>query len=244
AAMPGPWLLLALALTLNLIGVPGGRAQPEAAQEAVTAAERADLDDLLRQAERLLFLRENILRLQGDQGEHSASQILQPDWLSKRQHPGKREEEEEEVGVEEEEEEEGGAVGPHKRQHPGRQEDEASWSVDATQHKRQHPGRRSPWLGYAVTKRQHPGRRLADPKAQRSWEEEEEEEERKEELMSEKRQHPGKRAVGGSCEPQGACGQAVLLLGLLDDLSRSQGAEEKQQNLGRLAAWVREPLEE
>ncbi|XP_008980449.2 thyrotropin releasing hormone isoform X2 [Callithrix jacchus] len=238
--MPGPWLLLALALTLNLIGVPGGRAQPEAAQqEAVTAAERPGLNDLLRQAERLLFLRENILRLQGDQ----ASQILQPDWLSKRQHPGKREEEEE-VGVEEEEEEEEGAVGPHKRQHPGRREDEASWSVDATQHKRQHPGRRSPWLGYAVTRRQHPGRRLADPKAQRSWEEEEEEEERKEELMPEKRQHPGKRAVGSSCEPQGACGQAVLLLGLLDDLSRSQGAEEKQQNLGRWAAWVREPLEE
>ncbi|XP_003926211.1 thyrotropin releasing hormone [Saimiri boliviensis] len=241
--MPGPWLLLALALTLNLTGVPGGRAQPEAAQqEAVTVAERLGLEDLLRQAERLLFLRENILRQQGDQGEHSASQILQPDWLSKRQHPGKREEEEE-VGVEEEKEE-GGAVGPHKRQHPGRREDEASWSVDATQHKRQHPGRRSHWLGYAVTRRQHPGRRLVDPKAQRSWEEGEEEEERKEELMPEKRQHPGKRAVGGSCEPQGACSQAVLLLGLLDDLSRSQGAEEKQHNLGRWAAWVREPPEE
>lgn len=72
AAMPGPWLLLALALTLNLTGVPGGRAQPEAAQqEAVTAAERPGLDDLLRQVERVLFLRENIQRLQGDQGEHS-----------------------------------------------------------------------------------------------------------------------------------------------------------------------------
>uniref|UniRef100_A0A2K5VYX3 Pro-thyrotropin-releasing hormone n=1 Tax=Macaca fascicularis TaxID=9541 RepID=A0A2K5VYX3_MACFA len=216
--MPGPWLLLALALTLNLTGVPGGRAQPEAAQqEAVTAAERPGLDDLLRQ------------------GEHSASQILQSDWLAKRQHPGKREEEEEE-GVEEEEEEEAGAVGPHKRQHPGRREDEASWSIDVTQHKRQHPGRRSPWLGYAVTKRQHPGRRLADPKAQRSWEEEEEEEEREEELMPEKRQHPGKRALGGPCGPQGACGQAGLLLGLLDDLSRNQGAEEKRQHPGRRAA--------
>ncbi|KAL4823584.1 hypothetical protein H8958_004797 [Nasalis larvatus] len=242
--MPGPWLLLALALTLNLTGVPGGRAQPEAAQqEAVTAAERPVLDDLLRQVERVLFLRENIQRLQGDQGEHSASQILQSDWLSKRQHPGKREEEEEE-GVEEEEEEEGGAVGPHKRQHPGRREDEASWSVDVTPHKRQHPGRRSAWLGYAVTKRQHPGRRLADPKAQRSWEEEEEEEEREEELMPEKRQHPGKRALGGLCGPQGACGQAGLLLGLLDDLSRNQGAEEKRQHPGRRAAWVREPLED
>ncbi|XP_003796271.1 thyrotropin releasing hormone [Otolemur garnettii] len=242
-AMPGPWLLLALALTLTLTGVPSGRAQlEEAQQEAVTAAEHPGLDNLLRQAERLLFLRENFRRLQGDQNEPSESQIIQPNWLSKRQHPGKREEEAEEGVEEEEEEEEGGAVGPHKRQHPGRRADEASWSADGSQHKRQHPGRRSPWPGYAVTKRQHPGRRLVDPKAQRNWEEEGLEGE--EELMPEKRQHPGKRGLGGPCGPQGACDQASLLLGLLDDLSRGQGAEEKRQHPGRRAAWVREPLED
>ncbi|XP_077607755.1 thyrotropin releasing hormone isoform X2 [Crocuta crocuta] len=237
--MPGPWLLLALAMTLTVAGIPGGQAQQEVAQqEAAMAGEHATLDNLLRQAERLLLLREDLLRLRGNQGDgESESQIIQPDWLAKRQHPGKREQEAEE-GVDEEE---GGAVGPHKRQHPGRREDVAAWS-DVTQQKRQHPGRRSSWLGYTFTKRQHPGRRLVDPKAQRSWEEEEKGEEG--ELMPEKRQHPGKRALGGPCEPQGACGQAGLLLGLLDDLSRGQGAEEKRQHPGRRATWAREPLEE
>ncbi|XP_077713859.1 thyrotropin releasing hormone [Canis aureus] len=240
--MPGPWLLLAMALTLTVAGIPGGSAQPEVAQqEAAMAAEHADLDDLLRQAERLLLLQEDLQRLRGNQGNpESESQTVQTNWLSKRQHPGKREGEAEE-GVEEEEEE-GLAVGPHKRQHPGRREDAAAWS-DGTQQKRQHPGRRSSWLEYAVTKRQHPGRRLVDPKAQMSWEAEEEEGEEGE-LMPEKRQHPGKRALGGPCGTGGACGQARLLLGLLDDLSRGQGAEEKRQHPGRRAAWAREPLEE
>ncbi|XP_053785233.2 thyrotropin releasing hormone [Desmodus rotundus] len=240
--MPAPWLLLAMALTLTLAGVPGGRTQAEVVQqEAAMAAEHPGLDDLLHQAERLLLLREDLQRLGGVQGNReSESQIFQPDWLSKRQHPGKREDAEEGV---EEEEEEGGAVGPQKRQHPGRREDAAMWSADVAQQKRQHPGRRSSWLGYTFTKRQHPGRRLVDPIAQRSWEEEEEEKEEGE-LMPEKRQHPGKRALGGSCGFQGACGQASLLLGLLDDLSRGQGPEEKRQHPGRRAAWTREPLEE
>ncbi|XP_022354351.1 thyrotropin releasing hormone [Enhydra lutris kenyoni] len=244
AAMPGAWLLLAMALTLTVAGFPGGSAQPEVAQqEAAMAAEHAGLDDLLHQAERLLLLREDVQRLRGNQGDpESESQIIQPDWLSKRQHPGKREGEAQE-GVEEEEEE-GGAVGPHKRQHPGRREDVAAWS-DVTQQKWQHPGGRPSWLGYTFTKRQHPGRRLVDSKAQRSWEAEEEEEEEEEgEPIPEKRQHPGKRALGGPCGPGEACGQASLLLGLLDDLSRGQRAEEKRQHPGRRAAWAREPLEE
>ncbi|XP_045390095.1 thyrotropin releasing hormone [Lemur catta] len=234
--MPGPWLLLTLALTLTLTGVPGGRAQPEAAPGEAT--ERRGLDDLLH----LLLLPENLQRLQGDPSQRPGSQMLEPNWLSKRQHPGKREEEEEEEEAEEgveEEEERGGAGGPQRRQHPGRREEEASPFVDGTRHKRQHPGRRSPWPGYAVTKRQHPGRRRVDPKAQRNWEEEEEEEE----LTPEKRQHPGKRSPGRTCGPQGACGPASVLLGLLGDLRRGQGTEQKRQHPGRRAAWVREPLE-
>ncbi|ELW46962.1 Prothyroliberin [Tupaia chinensis] len=232
--MSGSWLLLALAfaLTLTLTHIPGGRAQPEAAQqeEAMAGADRPGLDDLLRQAERLLFLREDLQRLQGNPGESPESPNLQPDWLSKRQHPGKREEEEEE-GAEEEEEEDRGAVAPHKRQHPGRREEGAP------------PDRR--WLESAVAKRQHPGRRLVDPKTHRSWEEEEETEEEEGDggLLPEKRQHPGKRAPGVPCGPQGACGQAGLLLGLLDDLSRAQGAEERRPRPGRRVAWAREPLE-
>lgn len=72
AAMPGPWLLLTLVLTLTLTGSPGGRAQPQAAQlEAEMAAEHPGLDDLLRQAERFLLFQDDIQRLRGDLGEPS-----------------------------------------------------------------------------------------------------------------------------------------------------------------------------
>ncbi|XP_027983580.2 thyrotropin releasing hormone [Eptesicus fuscus] len=233
--MPGPWLLLATALTLTLTGVPGGRAQPEEdPQDAGFAAQYPALMDPLRLLQQLRVERGN---------RESESQNFQYDGLSKRQHPGRREEEAEE-GVEEEEEE-GGAVGPHKRQHPGLWENAATRPVDVAPQKRQHPGRRSFWLGHTFTKRQHPGRRLVDPKAKRSWGEEEEEgEEGERELMLEKRQHPGKRFLGGRCGPQGDCGQASLLLGLLDDLSRGQKSEEKRQHPGRRATWARKPLEE
>lgn len=77
ATMPGPWLLLAtaLALTLTLTGVPGGRAQPEAdQQEAAMAAEHPALGDLLRQAGRLLLLQEDLQRLHGDQGSRASGE--------------------------------------------------------------------------------------------------------------------------------------------------------------------------
>ncbi|CAK6435585.1 unnamed protein product [Pipistrellus nathusii] len=244
--MPGPWLLLAMALTLTLTltGVPGGQAQPEEHQQKDGMVTqylylRNLLDTLLQQEDprELLGLPEN-------QNPESESQDVESNELSKRQHPGKREEEAEEGA--EGEEEEGEALGPHQRQRPGPWESAAKWPGDVSPQKRQHPGRRSSfWLGYAFTKRQHPGRRLVDPKAQRSWGEAEEgKEEEKRELMPEKRQHPGKRASGGPCGLQGDCGQASLLLGLLDDLSRGQRSEEKRQHPGRRAAWAGEPLEE
>lgn len=59
--------------------------------------------------------------------------------------------------------------------------------------------------------------------------------------MPEKRQHPGKRALGHPCGPQGICGQTGLLQ-LLGDLSRSQETLAKQSP--QLEAWDREPLEE
>lgn len=73
--MPGPWLLLALALTLTLTGVPSGGAQPESVQqEAAEGPEHPGLDELLHQAERLLLLREDLQRLRGDQGEFSGEE--------------------------------------------------------------------------------------------------------------------------------------------------------------------------
>lgn len=55
---------------MTVAGIPGGRAQPEVAQqEAAMAPEHAGLDDLLRQAERLLLLGKDLQQLRGNQGE-------------------------------------------------------------------------------------------------------------------------------------------------------------------------------
>nr|XP_012604017.1 thyrotropin releasing hormone [Microcebus murinus]XP_012604018.1 thyrotropin releasing hormone [Microcebus murinus] len=227
--MSRPWLLVAAAVALTLTltgGVPGGRAAEQRHQ---------DLDNLLVEAQSLLLLGDSLDRLQGDlqrleghQSEPSTEfQGLHPTGLSKRQHPGKREPDSEEGEVEEEEEEGGAGGGPHKRQHPGRREDEASWAEAG--------GR---------DRRQHPGRRLADPEAQRNREVEDEEEE-EEGLTPQKRQHPGKRRLGGPCGPLGGCGAANLLLGLLEDSSRARGSEQrKRQHPGRRAASVWRPLVE
>lgn len=73
--MPGPWLLLAMALTLLLTDVPGGRAQPEVdPQEAAAAAEHPALDPLLRRAERLLLLQQDLERLRGDLGSRESGE--------------------------------------------------------------------------------------------------------------------------------------------------------------------------
>ncbi|CAO2605965.1 Pro-thyrotropin-releasing hormone [Lemmus lemmus] len=158
-------------------------------------------------------------------------------WITKRQHPGKREEEEEIEAEERGDIGEGETWSPYKRQHPGRRANQDSWFLDAPQVKRQHPGRRSfPWMESDLTKRQHPGRRFIDPKLQRSWEQKEEGEGVP---MPEKRQHPGKRALDHPCGPQGTCGQTGLLQ-LLGELSRGQETLEKQSP--QLEDWVREPL--
>ncbi|CAH7170131.1 thyrotropin releasing hormone [Phodopus roborovskii] len=247
--MPGPWLLLSLALMVTLTGIPESCALLEAAQEegAVTPG----LGNVQMRPERR-FLRKDLQRVRGDLGAALDS------WITKRQHPGKREEEEE-IEAEERGNLGGGAWSPHKRQHPGRranpdkyswvEAEESNWvpptrspgifleSWYLDQVKRQHPGRRSfPWMESDVTKRQHPGRRFIDPKFQRSWEEKEEGEGVP---MSEKRQHPGKRVLGQPCGPQGICGQTDLLQ-FLGDLSRGQETLEKQSP--QLEAWDREPL--
>lgn len=255
--MPRPWLLLALALIFTLTGIPESCALPEAAQEegAVTP-DLPGLENVQVRPERR-FLWKDLQRVRGDLGAALDS------WITKRQHPGKREEEEKDIEAEERGDlGEGGAWRLHKRQHPGRRANQDkyswadeedsdwmppswlpdffldSWFSDVPQVKRQHPGRRSfPWMESDVTKRQHPGRRFIDPELRRSWEEKEGEGV----LMPEKRQHPGKRALGHPCGPQGTCGQTGLLQ-LLGDLSRGQETLVKQSP--QLEAWDKEPLEE
>uniref|UniRef100_A0A8D2J172 Thyrotropin releasing hormone n=1 Tax=Varanus komodoensis TaxID=61221 RepID=A0A8D2J172_VARKO len=159
-----------------------------------------------------------------------ASQL---DWMSKRQHPGKR-----------------SLNDLEKRQHPGKREEDNEFDHDLELQKRQHPGRRSLQLAYLneLSKRQHPGKRyLAYSKRQhpgkRSWDDEVEEGE----LILERRQHPGKRNLASEsldykvpCDPQDSleCSKSRLLLELLDNVSKG-GIDEKQQQPGR-----RSPLDE
>lgn len=74
AKMPGPWFLLAMALTLTLTSVPGGRAQLDVVQQDVDLSEQQGLEDLLRQAERLLLLREDLQRLREDQDDSASGE--------------------------------------------------------------------------------------------------------------------------------------------------------------------------
>lgn len=164
------------------------------------------------------------------------------EWISKRQHPGKRLLEEVE-----------------KRQHPGKREERFEGLP-----KRQHPGRRSPlgdqqlenWepsvgLVTDVSKRQHPGKRgLAYAKRQhpgkRDWDQEEDMDLGDFQEVD-KRQHPGKRfqeseenfdyvAPCDGAEPLN-CNKGNLLLELLDNVNR---LEEKRQHPGRRSPWEAE----
>uniref|UniRef100_A0A8C5MG74 Thyrotropin releasing hormone n=1 Tax=Leptobrachium leishanense TaxID=445787 RepID=A0A8C5MG74_9ANUR len=165
------------------------------------------------------------------------------EWISKRQHPGKRLLDEME-----------------KRQHPGKRE-EGDWYLDLP--KRQHPGRRSSLadqypqdspssaLGLLtdVSKRQHPGKRIPSytkrqHPGKRGYEEEE-----VIELVDphevEKRQHPGKRYLETDdadyvppCDGPDPfnCSKGGFLLDLLDNVNRAR-VEEKRQHPGRRALW-------
>lgn len=109
----------------------------------------------------------------------------QPDWVTKRQHPGKRFDD----GLDKRQhpgrrEEDGGEqyLDLHRRQHPGKRDDETHSFLELQ--KRQHPGKRStsthlhedPVLVFAgLSKRQHPGKRYL--------------------MLHSKRQHPGRRLV-------------------------------------------------
>lgn len=141
----------------------------------------------------------------------------QPEWVTKRQHPGKRFNEDVEKRQhpgrrEEEEEEDEQFLDVQRRQHPGKREDEMRAFVTGLQ-KRQHPGKRAAAGGHLsdsplsllseLSKRQHPGKRyLLHSKRQhpgkRYFEDEEGDSDRNagadEDLSEfEKRQHPGKR---------------------------------------------------
>ncbi|KAF7249721.1 Pro-thyrotropin-releasing hormone [Varanus komodoensis] len=205
--------------------------------------EESHLGDIIQRAESIIL--RSIFKKVEDEDEDSNKELgaSQLDWMSKRQHPGKR-----------------SLNDLEKRQHPGKREEDNEFDHDLELQKRQHPGRRSLWEQYLdipssqlaylneLSKRQHPGKRyLAYSKRQhpgkRSWDDEVEEGE----LILERRQHPGKRNLASEsldykvpCDPQDSleCSKSRLLLELLDNVSKG-GIDEKQQQPGR-----RSPLDE
>ncbi|CAB1329297.1 unnamed protein product [Coregonus sp. 'balchen'] len=212
-------------------------------------------DIILQRAESLLL--SSILKMIEDEDGVNEALSSPPEWLVKRQHPGKRYQEELEKRQhpgkrEEAEDEDYGEV--QKRQHPGKREDEIDSFVELQ--KRQHPGKRSMLEQITensaflseLSKRQHPGKRylMMYSKRQHPGKRDVDDESDAGDLQElEKRQHPGKRYWDNMSPDLGAnnpcdvldpgCRKANLLLELLDNVNKSR-AEEKRQHPGKRSA--------
>ncbi|XP_053325881.1 thyrotropin releasing hormone [Spea bombifrons] len=237
--MTSAWWLLLLGATLSQM--VGTQEQPLPDDEELQAEDNVDLSNMLQRAQRIL-IRSMLQRMEEEEQNDKESEPPALEWISKRQHPGKRLLDEME-----------------KRQHPGKRE-EGDWYLDLP--KRQHPGRRSPMgdqyldssnsaleLLNDISKRQHPGKRnpshiKRQHPGKRGWDEEEDTE--LSDLRDvEKRQHPGKRYMESEsldymppCEGSDPfnCSKGSLLLELLDNVNRGR-MEEKRQHPGRRAVW-------
>ncbi|XP_034028619.1 pro-thyrotropin-releasing hormone [Thalassophryne amazonica] len=143
--------------------------------------DRRTIDDIILQRAESLLLRSIIRKMQEEDGINEGFST-QSEWVTKRQHPGKRYGEDfdkrQHPGRREEGEDK--QLDVERRQHPGKREDEMHTFVEFQ--KRQHPGKRSRVGNLSenpitflseVTKRQHPGKRYL--------------------ILHSKRQHPGKR---------------------------------------------------
>ncbi|XP_056240891.1 pro-thyrotropin-releasing hormone [Seriola aureovittata] len=172
--MKSTCLLILASLVLCNLTVCGGQGIP-----AEDETDLRTIDDIILQRAESLLLR-SILKKMQDEDEGFSSQ---PEWVSKRQHPGKRYGEDLEKRQHpgrREEDEDDQYFDVQKRQHPGKREDEMHTFMELQ--KRQHPGKRST-MGHMsdnpvillseLSKRQHPGKRYL--------------------VLHSKRQHPGKR---------------------------------------------------
>ncbi|XP_076597292.1 pro-thyrotropin-releasing hormone [Chaetodon auriga] len=161
--MKSTCLLILASLVVCNLAVCGGQGIP-----AEDETDRGTIDDIILQRAESLLLQSILKKLQDEDGRSEGSST-QTEWVTKRQHPGKRYSEDLE-----------------KRQHPGRRE-EADDEKYFDFQKRQHPGKRDGEMHsfMELQKRQHPGKRTAMGHVSES----------PVMLMSElsKRQHPGKR---------------------------------------------------
>ncbi|NXJ07323.1 TRH protein, partial [Odontophorus gujanensis] len=250
--------VLLLCLTLSGVCLNGKQSPPEASENM-----RNSLDDILQRSGSHM-LQSVLKKVEKKEEMNKELNVPLPQWLYRRQHPGKRH-----VSVLE------------KRQHPGKRdvEEETSYGdIQKIQHlgktedyidnypelkKRQHPGRRSLWdqstdipssqLTYLneLSKTQHPGRRYLMYKhrhpSKRGW---------NDELNLsgqnwEKHQHSRKRHrdsdsldYAGPCDLQQSaiCNKGSLLLDLAENFIKER-AEEKWQHPGRRSAWANETEE-
>ncbi|XP_058499311.1 pro-thyrotropin-releasing hormone isoform X1 [Solea solea] len=173
-------LLILASLVLCNLALCGGQGLP-----ADDDTDRRTIDDILLQRAESVLLR-SILRKMQDEDDRDEGFSSQPEWVTKRQHPGKRYSDSlekrqhpgrRELDLEDEDEQ---YLDVQRRQHPGKREDEMHSFTEIQ--KRQHPGKRSmaarvsgePLIVVSeLSKRQHPGKRFL--------------------VLQTKRQHPGKR---------------------------------------------------
>ncbi|XP_051280232.1 pro-thyrotropin-releasing hormone isoform X2 [Dicentrarchus labrax] len=207
--MKSTCLIFLASLVVCNLTVSGGQGIP-----AEDERDRMTIDDIILQRAEGLLLRSILKKMQDEDGRNGSSS--QTEWVTKRQHPGKRYmedlEKRQHPGRREEDEDEQ-YLDVQRRQHPGKREDEMHSFMELQ--KRQHPGKRTtmghisdnpvmlmselskrqhPGKRYLVlqSKRQHPGKRHPeDEDGDGDWEADEDGDEDLPEL--EKRQHPGKR---------------------------------------------------
>uniref|UniRef100_A0A8C9LBD0 Pro-thyrotropin-releasing hormone n=1 Tax=Pavo cristatus TaxID=9049 RepID=A0A8C9LBD0_PAVCR len=186
--------------------------------------------------------------------------VPRPQWLSKRQHPGKRylsDLEKKQHPGKRDVEEKASFRDTQKRLHLGKTEVEGYLANYLELKKRQHPGRRSLWdqstdisssqLTYLneLSKRQHPGRRYLMYKHQhpskRGWNDEldlSDQNRKKHQHFGKRDRDPDSPDYAGPCDLQQSaiCNKGSLLLDLAEKFSKER-VEEKRQHPGRRSAW-------
>ncbi|XP_009570432.1 PREDICTED: thyrotropin releasing hormone [Fulmarus glacialis] len=246
--------LLLLCLTLCGVCLNGGQPLPEGSENMG----RSPLDDILQRSESLI-LQSVLKKAEKEEEMNKESNAPLPEWLSKRQHPGKKylsDLEKRQHPGRRDVEEDASYEDIQKRQHPGKREIEDDLYGYLELKKQQHPGRSSLSDQYAdipraqltyvndLSKRQHPGRRYLMYKRQhpskRGWNDEVD----LNDQYGEKRQHPGKRHWNpdspddaGPCNFQESftCNKGSLLLDLVENVSKDR-VEEKRQHPGKRSA--------
>ncbi|NXG47410.1 TRH protein, partial [Psilopogon haemacephalus] len=245
--------LLLLCLTLSGVCPNGGQPLPEEKEK-----KRGDsLDDILQRSNSLIL--QSVLKNAEKEEMNKEPDAPLPEWLSKRQHPGKKylsDLEKRQHPGKRDAEEDTSYGNTQKRQYPGKRETD-DFDSYLELRKQQHPGRgwlldqdadtpaAQPTYWYQLPKRQHPGRRHLMFKrqhpSQRGWNSEVE----LNAQYGEKRQHPGKRPWNshspedaGPCSFQEpfTCNKGSLLLDLVESVSEDR-VEAKRQHPGKRSVW-------